>query len=134
VYTERIAPLSEPPIHPNYDLKGLAARNLTPPYLSNIAEVTHVAPPQSGVRRLLIMASDGLINIFSRSKNVRELPEAAALWCAAADSGPSGTGNMALNVLWDALQSENGETLYMSMLEGQYRGRVDDITIVVCSL
>ncbi|KAJ6588172.1 phosphatase 2C-like domain-containing protein [Mycena capillaripes] len=134
VYTERVAPASMPPIHPNYDLKGLAARNLTAPYLSNIAEVTHVAPPQSDARRLLILASDGLINILSRSKNVRELSEAVALWLSAAVADVSKSSNMAVDLLWDSLQPQDGENLYKSILEGQYRGRVDDITIVVCSV
>ncbi|KAJ7982818.1 phosphatase 2C-like domain-containing protein [Mycena polygramma] len=134
VYTERVAPVSLPPIHPNYDLKGLAARNLSPPYLSNIAQVTHVPPPQSDVRRLLIMASDGLNGMLSRSKNVCELSEAAELWSAAAVSDASGTGNMAVDVLWDALHTENGENLYESMIAGQYRGRVDDITVIVYPL
>ncbi|KAJ7720942.1 phosphatase 2C-like domain-containing protein [Mycena metata] len=115
VYTERVAPLSLPPIHPNYDLKGLAARNLTPPYLSNAAEVSHITVPQlandaGAPRRLLILASDGLMNILSWSKNVRELPEAAVLWSAAAVSG--GPKNMAVNVLWDALLCERMVPVY----------------------
>ncbi|KAJ6465076.1 phosphatase 2C-like domain-containing protein [Mycena vitilis] len=111
-----------------------AARNLSPPCLSNTAEVTHVPPPQSDVRRLLILASDGLIGMLSRSKNVCELSEAAELWSAAAVSDASGTGNMAVDVLWDALHTESGENLYESMIAGQYRGRVDDITIIVYPL
>ncbi|KAJ7145381.1 protein serine/threonine phosphatase 2C [Mycena crocata] len=133
VYTERVAPLSMPPMHPNYDLKGLAARNLTPPYLSNLADVTHMALPQLTSRRLLILTSDGLFNLFSRTKNVAQLSEAAGLWSSAAAS-TTGTSNMAVDILWEALQPVDGENLYRSMVEGKYRGRVDDITIVVCPL
>ncbi|KAJ7030644.1 phosphatase 2C-like domain-containing protein [Mycena alexandri] len=137
VYTERVAPLSLPPIHSNYDLEALAARNITPPYLSNAAEVTHVAVPQlafdaEAPQRLLILASDGLVNILSRSKNVRELPEAAGLWSAAAVSG--GSKNMAVNVLWDTLLCEDGSSLYAGMVQKQHGQRVDDITIIVCPL
>ncbi|KAF7343317.1 Protein serine/threonine phosphatase 2C [Mycena venus] len=122
-------------MHPNYDLKGLARRNLTPPYLSNIAEVTHAAPPQSeDAQRLLILALDGLAHVLSRSKDVWDPFTAADLWCAAAVSPGSGVGDMALDVLWDTLQPKDGENLYKRMVEGKYRGRVDDITIIVCPL
>ncbi|KAJ7734786.1 phosphatase 2C-like domain-containing protein [Mycena maculata] len=134
VYAERVAPLSFPPMHPNYDLKGLAARNLTPPYLSNIAEVVHLAPPQSDTfgSRLLVLASDGLINILTRTKNVRRLSEAGSLWCSAAVRG--GADHMAVNILWDVLQGADGHNSFRSMVDGQYGRRVDDITIVVCPL
>ncbi|KAJ7507077.1 phosphatase 2C-like domain-containing protein [Mycena galericulata] len=136
VYTERVAPLSLPPMHPNYDLKGLAARNLTPPYLSNVAEVVHFALPQANAlagQHILILASDGLANIFSRTKNVRQLTEAAPLWCAAS-AAFEGTGNMAVDVLWDALEGLDDQNLFESMINGQYSRRVDDITIIVCPL
>ncbi|KAJ6488036.1 protein serine threonine phosphatase 2C [Mycena sanguinolenta] len=131
VYTERVAPLSLPPIHPNYDLKGLAMRNITPPYLSNTAEVAHLSLPQSDAPRLLIIASDGLINILSRTKDIRLLSEAAPLWFSAAVGD---TRNMAVNVLWDTLQCLDGENMYKRMLEGQKGRRVDDITIIVCPI
>ncbi|KAJ7172106.1 phosphatase 2C-like domain-containing protein [Mycena filopes] len=140
-YTERVAPLSLPPIHPNYDLKGLAARNITPPYLSNTADVTHTAVPLTvgaehasdfSPQRLLILASDGLVNILSRSKGIRELPEAAAVWGASAVSGD--WENMAVNVLWEALLGANGKSLYEDMVQKQSGRRVDDITIIVCPL
>ncbi|KAJ7450745.1 protein serine/threonine phosphatase 2C [Mycena latifolia] len=133
VYTERVAPLSLPPMHPNYDLQGLAARNITPPYLSNIAQVKHLALPPSdaqGSPQLLVMASDGLVNILARSQNT--LSEAAPRWCAAAASRDQ-TKNMAVDVLWDACQRDDGESLYRSMVEGRCGRRIDDITIVVCA-
>ncbi|KAJ7700363.1 phosphatase 2C-like domain-containing protein [Mycena rosella] len=134
-YTERVAPLSLPPMHPNYDLQGLAARNITPPYLSNIAEVMHLSLLRTDVLAappLLIMASDGLINILSRTKRGPQISEAASSWCSAALS--EATQNMAVNILWDALQPEDGENLYKSMVDGQYGRRVDDITIIVSPL
>ncbi|KAJ7832730.1 hypothetical protein B0H14DRAFT_2591855 [Mycena olivaceomarginata] len=96
VYTERFALLSRPPIYPNYNLKGLSARNLTPPYLSNIAEVMDVALLQfDDARWLLILALDGLAHILSLSEDVWDLLTAAELqWCAAAVSTGSGAGNM----------------------------------------
>jgi pyruvate dehydrogenase phosphatase len=135
VYTERVAPLSLPPMHPNYDLKGLAVRNITPPYLSNLADVVHLPPRDSGSaprRHVLIMASDGLFNLCSTTKNVRLLSEAAPLWCSAAFVSGD-TGNMAMDVLWDALQG-SGSNLYEKIISGEYGRRVDDTTIVVCSL
>ncbi|KAJ6565495.1 phosphatase 2C-like domain-containing protein [Mycena vulgaris] len=121
VYTERVAPLTLPPMHPNYDLKNLAARNITPPYLSNIAQVMHVALPKSAgpeFHRLLIIASDGLVNILSRTKykSGSQLAEAASLWCSAATVSGGGTGNKAVDVLWDALQCEGGGNLYSSII------------------
>ncbi|KAJ7130405.1 phosphatase 2C-like domain-containing protein [Mycena epipterygia] len=122
VYIEVMA-LSRPPMHPNYDLKGLAARNITPPYLSNVAEVRHLTFPHPDApapdSRLLILASDGLASIISKTKGVQELSKAASLWCSAAV--PRKTGNMAADVLRDAVQGG----------DRQYRGRVDDITIII---
>ncbi|KAJ7223589.1 phosphatase 2C-like domain-containing protein [Mycena pura] len=143
-YAERAAPLSLPPMHPNYDLKGLAARNITPPYLSNEADVVHFRLPHRDPTALpwpaqpaavLILASDGLFNLFSRTKKVRQVSEAASMWCHAAASGSGEPGrNMALNILWDALQHSNGHNLYVDMISGEYGRRVDDTTIVVCPL
>ncbi|KAJ7130415.1 hypothetical protein C8R44DRAFT_872222 [Mycena epipterygia] len=64
--------------------EGLAARNKTPPYLSNIVEVVHLALPQPDTpvsESQLILASDGLFNIMSMSKTkgVRQLSDAAPL-------------------------------------------------------
>lgn len=136
VYTKRVAPLSLPPMHPNYDLNGLAARNITPPYLSNLADFVHISPPQPGVlprRRILILASDGLFSIFSRTKNVYQLYDAAPLWCSAAFSTTEG-GNRAVDIMWDSLQGSDGDNLYQRIISGKYGRRVDDTTIVVFPL
>lgn len=127
IYAKKVISLSNPPLHPNYDLEGLVVRNITPPYLSNIPEVAHVVP--SATKGMLILASDGLINIFSKTKKVRLVSEAAPMWCTSAVSGSS--ENMALNVLWDALGGDGDDNILSAIINGEHRGRVDDITILV---
>ncbi|KAK7007992.1 protein serine/threonine phosphatase 2C [Favolaschia claudopus] len=133
-FASRVAPLSCPPMHPNYDVKGLAARNHTPPYISNTADIVHIPSPaiQSSSmtqRRLLILASDGLSNLLSP---IEQLAEIGPRLCEAATS--DGAANKAVNVLWDALTDVSGENLYASMVSGEYGSRVDDTTIIVCPL
>ncbi|KAJ7328799.1 hypothetical protein DFH08DRAFT_967195 [Mycena albidolilacea] len=133
VYTKHVAPLSLPPMHPNYDLNGLAACNITPLYLSNLADFVHISPSQPGVlprRRILILASDGLFSIFSRTMNVSQLYGAAPLWCSAAFSTTEG-GNGAVDIMWDSLQGSDGDNLYQRIISGKYGRRVDDTTIVL---
>ena len=43
IYTERVFALATPPFHENYKVSQPLAKNLTPPYLSNRAEVAGAA-------------------------------------------------------------------------------------------
>ncbi|KAG7451662.1 uncharacterized protein BT62DRAFT_440811 [Guyanagaster necrorhizus] len=105
IYTQRVLALATPPFHPNYTLDRFMARNLTPPYLSNQVDIVHVSLDQPSVRILSI------IN------------------CAR-----KGSGNLALDLLWNTLGGDGEVNLDSLMARAQFGQRVDDTTIVILPL
>ncbi|PBK66267.1 protein serine/threonine phosphatase 2C [Armillaria solidipes] len=131
LYTQRVLALATPPFHPNYQFNALIARNLTPPYLSNQADVVHVSLDQPTV---LILATDGLIGLYSKSTKVKTTVDAAPLWLATINCARKGSSNLALDLLWNALGGDGEANLYSSMVRQQFGRRVDDTTIIVLPL
>ncbi|KAK0469233.1 protein serine threonine phosphatase 2C [Desarmillaria tabescens] len=132
IYARRVLALATPPFHPNYKIDALMARNLTPPYLSNQADVVHVSVDQPSV---LILSTDGLINLYSRSSQVKNTADAAPLWFAAINRARQDSSNLALDLLWNVLGGDGEANLYSLMMQQQFNSRrVDDTTIIILPL
>jgi pyruvate dehydrogenase phosphatase len=133
IYTERVFSLATPPFHPNSKVSELLARNLTPPYLSNRAEVEHIdlAPLDPHGMPILILCSDGLVDLYRRSK-AGDMAQAIQLWLPA--SRCEASNNLALDLLWHALGGDKGIDLSSKIVRGTYNKRVDDTTVVVLRL
>jgi pyruvate dehydrogenase phosphatase len=108
------------------------ARILTPPYLSNVADVRHVKldPTQGANQRILILSSDGLYDL--RPEEQMETPVApyGLEWVKAAAKASGRSSNIALEVLKRALGGDD-EAKVSAMLTLEYEGRwTDDITVI----
>ncbi|KIY50183.1 protein serine/threonine phosphatase 2C [Fistulina hepatica ATCC 64428] len=102
------------------------ARMRTPPYVSNVADVHHLQPPNSAC--LLILASDGLSS--TEAYEDCSLNTAATRWARAAGAGLS-SPNVAVCVLRDALGGEDIQQVSRNMTVEMDERWMDDITIIV---
>ena len=134
IYTERVLALATPPFHENYKVTELLARNLTPPYLSNRAEVEHVdlASLDPSASPVLVLCSDGLIDLYSRRSKIKDIAQAVQLWITTLTH--EGRDNLALDLLWDALGGDDGAEVSSKIVRGTSNKRVDDTTVVVLQL
>jgi pyruvate dehydrogenase phosphatase len=134
IYTERIFSLTQPPFHKNYKVRELVARNLTPPYLSNQAEVEHVdlASLDPSAMPVLVLCSDGLFDLYSRRSKVEDIAQAVQSWISTLNSESS--DNLALDLLWHALGGNDGVEVSSQIVSGMSNKRVDDTTVVVLRL
>ena len=98
VYTERVLAFATPSFDENYRVKELLARNPTPPYLSNQAEVKHIdlVLLSSTGTPVLVLCSDGLRDLYSRCSK-----EEDNIGCPALDHH-SDSDNLDLDLLCDA--------------------------------
>ncbi|KAJ6617910.1 phosphatase 2C-like domain-containing protein [Mycena sp. CBHHK59/15] len=122
IFTQRVFALATPPFHPNTPLDTMVKRNITPPYLSNQADVAHldIVSMGSEASPILVMCSDGLIDLYSRNSPGVEIDEAIRTWLT---SNPTHFNddpekNLALDILWDAI---GGADKVKSMLTGDLR-------------
>ncbi|KAG6375879.1 phosphatase 2C-like domain-containing protein [Boletus reticuloceps] len=107
-------------------------RNLTPPYISAMAEVTHypLGASQKRLRKYLVLASDGFTDICGEAQ--RSVIE---WWLQCVESGSAccETDNRALQLLWQGL---GGDAVHVSKvltvdLDVPW---LDDVSIIVQSL
>jgi pyruvate dehydrogenase phosphatase len=110
------------------------ARNHTPPYLSNQADVRHVDLKRMHItKRFLIMCSDGLVDLYMKDgTKAAPLEVLADRWVSIAGSR-TGDENKALRLLRDALGSDQDNVSRMLMRESTQRW-MDDTTILVQKL
>jgi pyruvate dehydrogenase phosphatase len=134
IYTERVLALATPPFHKNYNVSNLLARNLTPPYVSNRAEVEHVDLASLGPSAMpvLILCSDGLVDLYSRRSKMEDIAQAVQSWITA--STCEGRDNLAADLLWDALGGNGGIEASSKIIRGMSNKRVDDTTVMVLQL
>jgi pyruvate dehydrogenase phosphatase len=134
IYTERVLALATPPFHKNYNVSDLLARNLTPPYVSNRAEVDHIdlASLSPSATPVLILCSDGLVNLYSRRSQVEDIAQAVQSWITTLTC--EGSDNLALDLLWDALGGDGGIEVSSKIVQGMSNKRVDDTTVIVLQL
>ncbi|KAG7098651.1 hypothetical protein E1B28_000567 [Marasmius oreades] len=132
VYTERVFALAEPPFHPNYRFWDLANRLKTPPYLSTTADVVHIRPSFTNAR--LILSSDGLTDIFSRTHKAEHITEAISLWLNKGKEERAGWDehgrNAAVELLFHALDGTKEDAIFSQFFVRSGR-RVDDTTVLV---
>ncbi|KAH8834830.1 protein serine/threonine phosphatase 2C [Flagelloscypha sp. PMI_526] len=129
IWTQRVLACSEPPMHPGMGVDILPSRNITPLYLSNIAEVPHIdlSGPDGENKSVLFLASDGLANLFIQEGREESVDE---LFGECIMQANMNSDNLALDLLWHAIGSQD---LVVEMLEtGAARGRsrIDDTTII----
>ncbi|KAK7035893.1 mitochondrial type 2c protein [Favolaschia claudopus] len=112
------------------------ARNLTPPYISAKAEITHrriARHSKSSRPHFLVLASDGFTELCSASGREQIL----AAWAAQEANSCSPThrrGNMASRLLRQALGGENRATVSCMLTLDMEGSWVDDTAIVVQTL
>ncbi|KAF8912072.1 hypothetical protein CPB84DRAFT_1742705 [Gymnopilus junonius] len=112
IYSERVFALATPGFHKNYKVAELLARNLTPPYLSNRAEVKRInltlLDPEPNTSPMLILCSDGLCDLYSRRLKTGDdvIVQPVQQWLTKLDHEVD--VNLALDLLWDALSGNNG--------------------------
>jgi len=80
---------------------------------------------------ILILCSDGLVDLYRRSK-AGDMAQAIQLWLPA--SRCEASNNLALDLLWHALGGDKGIDLSSKIVRGTYNKRVDDTTVVVLRL
>jgi pyruvate dehydrogenase phosphatase len=134
IYTECVLALATPPFHKNYNVSELLARNHTPPYVSNRAEVEHLDLASLGPSAMpvLILCSDGLVDLYSRRSKVEDIAQAVQSWITM--SACEGSNNLALDLLWDALGGDGGIEVSSKIVRGMSKKRVDDTTVIVLKL
>lgn len=131
----RIFSLATPPFHPNYGVEDLMRRNLTPPYLSNQAEVQHInlSALDHTAAPVLILGSDGLGDLYSRWTKERILADSIRPWLSRLDRNQS--DNLALDLLWDSIGGDEDVERASKIVRRTTSGRrVDDTTIAVLQL
>ncbi|OCH93128.1 protein serine/threonine phosphatase 2C [Obba rivulosa] len=129
IYGDRVFRTAMPGGHIVRTLHETLPRNLTPPYLSNAADVRHVDLSATGAQKtVLVMASDGLVNQFSGEILSRD---AAREWIEVA----GGAGEKpALALLRRALGGDDVEKVSAMLTVEMEERWMDDTTIVVAQL
>ena len=113
-------------------LEDILRRNLTPPYISNRADVRHVDISALKATNLrLIMCSDGLVDLYmSEALQVDDLADIWVQLLAKNDASENNT-NLAVCLLRDGLGGNDEEKVSRMMtVEMCYRW-MDDTTIIV---
>ncbi|KAF5348008.1 hypothetical protein D9758_010016 [Tetrapyrgos nigripes] len=123
IYTQRVFALATPPFHENYRFHEIIDRNRTPPYLSTAADIIHLRPSASTTKPILILASDGLADLYAKTGK-GDITKALSSWLT--KYTVKDETNAAVDLLFDVFGGfqENVRS----------KGRVDDITIVFLSL
>ena len=134
IYTERVLTLATPPFYDHYNIGEYISRNSTPPYLSNLAEVKHVdlATVGSDSIPILILCSGGLFDLYKKRSPTGNLPRDVQLWLTA--SPIERRSNLALELLWDALDGDGGVQAATRIVRGMPGRRIADITVVIIQL
>jgi pyruvate dehydrogenase phosphatase len=81
---------------------------------------------------VLVLCSDGLIDLYSRRSKVNDITQAIQLWITTLTR--EGGDNLALDLLWDALGGDCGVEASSKIIRGISNMRVDDTTVVVLQL
>nr|GAT53814.1 serine/threonine protein phosphatase 2C [Mycena chlorophos] len=108
------------------------AFNLTPPYVINTPEISHIQAEEGDH---LVLASDGL-DAELRWRHRSDMDGVVGRVCAAGVAAEPMAGyNSALEILWQAWMGAEYTHLHRLVTEGESpAGRVDDITILVARI
>lgn len=135
IYTKKVFMAAQPGFSFTTKVEDFLGRNLTPPYVSNRADIQHVDTSTLEATSLrLIMCSDGLVDLYmSEARQIDELADDWVQLLAKKDVS-EGNVNLALCLLRDALGGDDAERVSRMMtVEMCYRW-VDDTTIIVQNL
>ena len=107
-------------------------RNLTPPYISAMPEVTHyrLDASQKCLQKYLVLSSDGFTDICGQGQ--RSVIE-RWLECLESQPEPCPTDNMALKLLWQGLGGDLESVSKVLTLDSDVPW-LDDISIIVQTL
>ena len=131
-YTDRVFLNAVPGYRVHSSVEAASARNFTPPYLSNIADVSYISL-QPSEEHLLIMASDGLSDLFCEDVAELDILATGREWVKALSDSAEG-GNAALRLLRYALGGGDEDKVCQWLnVESESRW-MDDTTILVQSL
>jgi pyruvate dehydrogenase phosphatase len=110
-------------------------RNLTPPYISNRADVRHVDTSLLEATTLrLILCSDGLVDLYM--SEALQMDDLADVWVQllAKKEASADNVNLALCLLRDALGGKDEEKVSRMMTVEMFYRWMDDTTIIVQKL
>ena len=140
IYTQRVFDIADPSAHIYARLAPMLARNLTPPYVSNIPDVRIVdlsdTPVDSAV---LLLASDGLADLYE-AETAEALDTTAKAWVRTISSAnrraqdgqdDSGASSPAVQLLRAGMAGGEVEKASWYLTVEMESPWVDDITVVV---
>lgn len=129
IYTERVFMNAERGFKINKKIGDFIGRNMTPPYISNRADVRHAEIV--GREAFLIMCSDGLLDLYEDTG--LQLDSLADKWVqlVAKREKPWDASNLALYLLRDSLGGNNAEKVSRMMTVEMTCRWMDDTTIIV---
>lgn len=110
---------------------------MTPPYLSNIADVQHVKLDSQSEKdeRFLIMCSDGLIDLYlyelQDSEDMTTLEQIVDYLVAVVGNRADLDSNAALYLLRDALGGNDEDKVSRSLTVEMAEKWMDDVTVLV---
>ncbi|GLB37218.1 putative protein serine threonine phosphatase 2C [Lyophyllum shimeji] len=131
-YTKRVFLNATPGFSITKKIEDFIGRNITPPYVSNCADVRHAKLGKEG--SYLVMCSDGLLDLYENTG--MDIEALADFWIhlLVRREKPWNDSNLALYLLRDALGGEDVERVSrMITVEMPFRW-MDDTTIVVQKL
>lgn len=119
-------------------LEEILPRNISPPYLSNIAEVKHVQlDPSEKDGRFLILCSDGLLDLYMYDpigrilKTLEQIVEIIACVVSEYKDSDGSGGNAAAHLLRHALGGDDEDKVSQLLTVEMDERWIDDVTILV---
>lgn len=99
-----------------------------------MSEVEHfdLSSLSSDAMPVLILCSDGLSDLYSRRSQRCDIARNIEMWLT--NLTPHDRGNLALNLLWDALGGNEELDTASKIIRGMPGRRVDDTTALVLQL
>ncbi|EIW82990.1 protein serine threonine phosphatase 2C [Coniophora puteana RWD-64-598 SS2] len=137
VYTQRIFENCKPGFRLSTPLPDFLGRNKTPPYLSAVPDVQHVALSADSVQRFLMLCSDGLTDLYRYSVNqqISTLQQVADRVVEQLTSEKaSGADNKALALLRDAFGGDDDDCVSQLLTVEMTSRWIDDTTILILPL
>jgi pyruvate dehydrogenase phosphatase len=133
-YTERIFLNANSGFNRPNAVREYISRNITPPYISNQADVHHVDLKLGGREHFLILCSDGFVDLYMRdAARAKPLALIADGWVSLIGS-LSDENNQALLLLRDALGGEDDDKVSRNLMRKATERWLDDVTILVVRL
>lgn len=108
----------------------LLARNRTPPYISSVPDIVH---RRLGPRAFLVLATDGLSELYDGAGRADMVADWARCVAEAAGTAP-GKDNLALRLLRRALGGEDLVSISQMITLDMDTPWMDDTTIIVQTL